>query len=63
MEGGWRWLVASHPPPNLPLEGGRDELGKGGGARKKVGRDELGEGDGMGRRNGAICNVFERALA
>ena len=26
----WRPLVASHPPPNPPLEGGRDELGKGG---------------------------------
>ena len=25
----WRSLVASHPPPNPPLKGGRDELGKG----------------------------------
>ena len=25
-----RWSVALHPPPNLPLEGGRDELGRGG---------------------------------
>ena len=23
------WFAAFHPPPNLPLEGGRDELGKG----------------------------------
>ena len=27
-ESGWWWLAASHPPPNLPLKGGRDELGK-----------------------------------
>ena len=27
--GGRRWLATSHPPPSLPLEGGRDELGKG----------------------------------
>ena len=34
---GAAWLVcrlaASHPPPNLPLEGGRDELGRGWQAR------------------------------
>ena len=35
-----RWLVAFDPPPNLPLEGGRDELGKGwelaGGGRGEI---------------------------
>ena len=50
----WR-LVASHPPPNLPLEGGRDELGKGwlglvGSARGERGCD----GEGAG---GARCVV------
>ena len=29
VESDWWAFVASHPPPSLPLEGGRDELGRG----------------------------------
>ena len=35
----WGTRGASHPPPNLPLEGGRDQKGE----RDQRGRDELGE--------------------
>ena len=30
LEIGWCALAGSHPPPSLPLVGGRDELGTGG---------------------------------
>ena len=43
--GGWRWLVASHPPPDLPP--GRGEGLNWGGGIELGRRDELGEGVGV----------------